>query len=70
MGPSLVLHLRAVPAISHGVTSFVWAIVFALYILIGGIGVGFSDADCFVVAVVVGAGTFLFVRICGEDRPD
>jgi len=58
------------PAISHGVTSFLWAIVFALYILIGGIGVGFSQADCFIVAVVAGAGVFLFVRISGEDRPD
>ena len=63
-------YTSAMPAISHGVTSCIWAIVFALYVLIGGIGVGFSAADSFVVAVVTGAGTFLFVRICGGDRPD
>jgi hypothetical protein len=58
------------PAFSHGVTSFVWAILFALYILFGGMAAGFSTADSFVVAAVAGAGIFLYVRIYGEDDPE
>jgi hypothetical protein len=58
------------PAFSHGVTSFVWAIVFAAYILFGGMAAGFSTADSFVVAAVAGAGIFLYVRIYGEDDPE
>jgi hypothetical protein len=57
------------PAISHGVTSFLWAVVFGIFILFGGQAVGFSQADCFFVAIVAGAAIFLFVRIYGEDDP-
>jgi hypothetical protein len=58
-----------VPAFSHGVTSFLWAVVFALYILLGGIAVGVSAADSFMIAAVAGAGIFLYVRVYGEDDP-
>ena len=57
------------PAFSHGVTSFVWAVFFALLIWLGGVSVGFSGAISFVVACVAGAGIFLYVRIYGEDDP-
>ena len=57
------------PAFPHGVVSFVWAVVFAVYIWIGGVAVGVSGASSFVVGVVAGAGIFLFVRVCGEDDP-
>jgi len=57
------------PAFSHGVASLVWAIVFAAYILFGGIAAGFSTADSFIAAVVAGAGIFLYVRVYGEDEP-
>lgn len=56
------------PALSRGVTSFVWAVVFAAYILFGGIAAGFSSADSLVVALVAGAAIFLYVRIYGEDE--
>ena len=59
-------HLRF-PAVSHGVTSFLWAVLFALYIWIGGVAVGISEATSVVFAAVAGAGIFLFVRIYGED---
>jgi len=58
-----------VPAFSHGVTSFLWAVGFALFILLGGMATGFSTADSFMVAAVAGAAIFLFVRIYGEDDP-
>jgi hypothetical protein len=57
------------PAFSHGVSSFFWALGFAIFIWLGGSTVGFSGALSFVVACVSGAGIFLFVRICGEDDP-
>jgi hypothetical protein len=57
------------PAFSHGVVSFLWALGFGLFILLGGMAVGFTAADSFMVAAVAGAGIFLFVRIYGEDDP-
>jgi hypothetical protein len=61
-------HFR-LPALSHGVTSFLWAVVFALYIWLGGTAVGFSQALSFAVAAVAACVIFLFVRIYGEDQP-
>jgi hypothetical protein len=58
------------PAISHGVTSFVWAVVFGAYIWIAGAAVGFSGATTFVIGLVVAAGVFLYVRVYGEDDPN
>jgi len=57
------------PAISHGVTSFLWAVGLSVYIWLGGVAVGFSSAAAFVVAAVAGCAIFLFVRIYGEDEP-
>jgi hypothetical protein len=58
------------PAFSHGVTAFIWAVVFALYIWIGGASVGFSGATTFVIGIVAGAGIFFYIRIYGEDDPN
>jgi len=57
------------PAFSHGVASFFWAVVFALYIWFGGIAIGMAGATSFVLGVVAGAGIFLYVRVYGEDAP-
>jgi hypothetical protein len=57
------------PAFSHGVTSFLWALLFAVFIWIGGVAVGFSGALSFVAGAVSGAGIFLYVRTYGEDDP-
>ena len=57
------------PAVSHSTTSFLWALGFGLYILIGGIAIGWTRAISLVVAVVAGFGIFLFVRFYGEDEP-
>jgi hypothetical protein len=57
------------PAFSHGVVSFLWAVVFALFIWVGGIAAGVSGATSFVFGVVAGAGIFLYVRVYGEDDP-
>ncbi len=57
------------PALSHDTTSLLWALAFGLYILIGGIAIGWTRAVSFVVALVAGYGIFLFVRFYGEDEP-
>jgi len=57
------------PAFSHGVTSFLWALGLAVFIWLGGMSVGFSRATAGVVAALSGCAIFLFVRIYGEDDP-
>jgi len=57
------------PAFSHGVTSFLWALGLAVFIWLGGMSVGMSRATAVVVAAVAGCAIFLFVRIYGEDDP-
>ena len=60
--------LRA-PSVDRGVSSFLWAVVFFLFIWLGGLAVGVSNGTAFVVAIVCGCAIFLFVRVCGEDEP-
>jgi hypothetical protein len=57
------------PAFSHGVTSFFWALGFAVFIWIFGEAVGMSRATSVVIAAVAGCAIFLYVRIYGEDDP-
>ena len=61
------MHLRA-PSIDHGVQSFLWALVFFLFLWFGMLAVGVSGATAFVLALVLGVLIFLFVRIFGEDE--
>jgi hypothetical protein len=57
------------PAFSHGVTSFLWAVGFGVFIWLGGVAVGFSKALSFTIAAVAAAAIFLYVRTYGEDDP-
>lgn len=61
-------HLRP-PSIAHGVLSFVWGLVFGLYVWLGMLAVGVSGATSFILGAVVGAGTFLYVRVYGVEEP-
>jgi hypothetical protein len=61
------MHLR-LPSIDHGVQAFLWAVVFFLYLWFGMLAVGVSSATSFILALVLGAGIFLFVRIFGENE--
>ena len=54
---------------SHVRTSLLWALGFGLYILIGGLAIGWTRAASFVIAGVTGFGIFLLVRFYGEDEP-
>ena len=62
------MHLRP-PSIAPGITSFLWALFFGLFIWIGGSAVGYGSAVCFIVGAVAGFLVFLFVRVYGEDEP-
>ena len=61
------MHLR-MPSIAPGVKAFVWAVVFFLYLWFGMRAVGVSQATSFILALVLGALIFLYVRIYGEDQ--
>jgi hypothetical protein len=61
-------HLR-LPAFDHGVTSFLWAFFFFVFIWLGGSSVGFGSAVTFIVGAVAGFLIFLFIRLYGEDEP-
>ena len=62
------MHLRA-PSTSAGVTSFVWALVFAVYIWLFMLGVGVSNGLSVIIAAVAGGAIFLAVRVYGAPRP-
>ena len=63
------MHLPRLPAFDHGVISFIWAVIFGLFIWIGGSAVGFGSAVTFIVGCVAGFLIFVFVRVYGEDEP-
>ena len=60
---------RRMPAFDKGITSFLWALLFGLFIWIGGSAVGYGSGMSFVVGCVAGFLIFLFVRVHGEDEP-
>jgi hypothetical protein len=62
------MHLRP-PAFDHGVTSFLWALLFGGFVWVGGAAVGYGSATSFVVGCVVAFLAFVFVRVYGEDEP-
>jgi hypothetical protein len=63
-----VPHLRQ-PAISHGVISFIWALVFGLYVWLGGLAVGVHGGTAFLFGAVVGFVVYLLVMIYGAEEP-
>ena len=62
------MHLRP-PATAPGVTAFVWALFFGLFIWIGGRAVGYSSGVTFIAGCVAAFLIFVFVRAYGEDEP-
>ena len=55
------------PAFSPGFTSFVWGVVFGLFIWIGLLAIGVTGATAFVSAVVAAVLIFFYVRLFGAD---
>jgi hypothetical protein len=63
-----VPHFR-LPAISHGVVSFIWGLFFGAFIWSGMLSVGVSGATSFIIGAVAGFLIFLYVRVYGADEP-
>ena len=60
------MHLRA-QSVDRGVQSFVWALVFFLYMFVGGLAVGVDGAAGLTLSLVAAFFIFLFVRTRGVD---
>ena len=56
------------PSIDHGVQSFLWALLFFLFLWLGMLAVGVSGGTAFILALLAGVGIFLFVRTFGEEE--
>ncbi len=63
-GSIAAMHLRS-PSYDRGVTSFLWALLFAVFIWLGGQAIGISQAMSMLAAAVAGFFIFLFVRLRG-----
>lgn len=62
------MHFR-LPSFDRGVTSFLWALGLSLYVWIGLLAIGVSQATALVVAFLCLFGIFVFVRLFGGDEP-
>jgi hypothetical protein len=63
-----VPHFR-LPAISHGVVSFIWGLFFGAFIWSGMLSVGVTGGTSFIFGAVAGFLIFLYVRVYGADEP-
>jgi hypothetical protein len=61
------MHLR-MPSIDRGVQSFVWAVVFFLFLYFGMLAIAISKGTAFVLSLVLSFLIFLLVRTHG-DKP-
>ena len=62
------MHLRP-PSIDPGVTSFIWALVLGLFVWVGLLAIGISQATALVVGLLSFGAIFLIVRLRGGDDP-
>lgn len=62
------MHLRP-PSIDPGVTSFIWALVLALFIWSGLLAIGISKGTALVIGLLSFGAIFLIVRLQGGDDP-
>ena len=62
------MHLR-MPSVDRGIQSFIWAVVFFLFLYLGMLAVEVSKGTALVLSLVAGFVVFLIVRTRGEDDP-
>jgi hypothetical protein len=62
------VHLRT-PSIDRGVQSFLWALVFFLFLYFGMLAIAVSKATAFVLSLVVAFLAFLYIRTRGDTDP-
>jgi hypothetical protein len=57
------------PSIDKGVTSFLWALFFFVFLWLGGAAVGLPSGTAFILAAVAAFGIFFYIRLLSEERP-
>ena len=62
------MHLR-MPSIDRGVQSFIWAVVFFLFLYLGMVAIAVAKGTALVVSLVAAFVIFLLVRTRGDDDP-
>jgi hypothetical protein len=55
------------PSFDRGLTSFLWALGFGLFLWLGMLAVGVEGATAFIFGGLAAAGIFFFVRLFGGD---
>jgi hypothetical protein len=55
------------PSIDRGVQSFIWAVVFFLFLYFGMLAIAISKGTAFVLSLVLSFLIFLFVRTRGDE---
>ena len=60
------MHLRA-PSIDKGVSAFLWALFFFLYLFFGMLAIGMAKGNAFIFSALLGLGIFFYIRICGVE---
>ena len=58
------MHLRS-PSVAAGVSAFLWALFFGLYVWGFMLSIGNSNAMAFILGALVFGGVFLFIRANG-----
>ncbi len=68
MASIAAMHLR-MPSVDRGVQSFIWAVVFFLFLYFGMVAIAIAKGTALVISLVVGFVVFLFIRTRGDDDP-
>ena len=63
------MHIPRPPSIDKGVTAFLWALGFGLFLFFGSLSIGAAKGTAFILSAVAAGAIFLYVRIYGEERP-
>jgi hypothetical protein len=61
------MHLR-LPSFDRGLTSFLWALGFGLFLWLGMLAISVDGATAFILSALAAGAIFLFVRIFGGDE--
>ncbi len=62
------MHLR-MPSIDRGIQSFIWAVVFFLFMYFGMLAIAVAKGTAIAISLVAGFLVFLLVRTRGGDDP-
>jgi hypothetical protein len=61
------MHLR-MPSFDRGLTSFLWAFGFGLFLWLGMLSISIDGATAFIFSALAAGVIFLYIRLYGEDE--